>query len=271
MADYHLAVPVKSIFNWLTFFCPTVNMNNIVKNCQFGQVNIKGGESNMTNKDIVNSLKISGMVLLSIFVVVFTFASLFSSFAPKNPKVLGKGGHTGCTTIQQGTLLTTNGQIITPGFDEWGYNYQARLFSGGYCDAYRDAAWCQPYKDVELTMKWNDAWLSNKDCDSDGLLDRHYGLDSYIGSGAWLTNHQWGSYVGDNGNECIWNYFVKIVAAPDDAVLTDGVWYTADGTEMGEVIWNDFATLQSVYNDPCAETNGVEFVSPAGPGFGKWK
>ena len=45
--------------------------------------------------------------------------------------------------------------------------------------------------------KWNDAWLSNKDCDGDGLLDRHYGLDSYRGSGAWLTNHQSGEYEVD--------------------------------------------------------------------------
>jgi len=99
-----------------------------------------------------------------------------------------------CTTIQDGTLLTSAGDVITPGYDEWGYNYQAHMFNGGYCDAYRDAAWCQEWKDVELIMKWNDAWLSNKDCDGDGLLDRHYGFDSYIGSGAWETNHQWGTY-----------------------------------------------------------------------------
>jgi len=120
-----------------------------------------------------------------------------------------------CTTIQDGTLLTSDGDVITTGYDEWGYNYQAHLFNGGYCDAYRDAAWCQPYKDVALMMKWNDAWISNKDCDGDGLLDRHYGFDSYIGSGAWETNHQSGEYEMD-GKTCKWNYFVKIVAKPTD-------------------------------------------------------
>ena len=99
-----------------------------------------------------------------------------------------------CTTIQDGTLLTSDGEVITTGYDEWGYNYQAHMFNGGYCDAYRDAAWCQEWKEDYLIMKWNDAWLSNKDCDEDGLLDRHFGYDSYIGSGAWCTNHQWGSY-----------------------------------------------------------------------------
>ena len=83
----------------------------------------------------------------------------------------GKGGNKSeCTTIQDGTLLRSDGELVVLGYDEWGYNYQGRLFNGGYCDAYRDADWCQPYKDIDLMMKWNDAWLSNKDCDGDDLL-----------------------------------------------------------------------------------------------------
>src|SRR3989339_1787337 len=61
-----------------------------------------------------------------------------------------------CTTIQSGELLTSNNEVITIGFDNWGYNYQARLFNGYYCDAYRDAAWCQPYIEDHLSMKWNE-------------------------------------------------------------------------------------------------------------------
>ena len=175
-----------------------------------------------------------------------------------------------CTTIQDGTLLASDGTVITTGYDEWGYNYQAHMFNGGYCDAYRDAAWCQVYKDINLIMKWNDAWLSNKDCDGDGLLDRHYGFDSYIGSGAWLTNHQSGTYENENGKMCKWTYFVKIVAAPADAYLEDGIWYTADGTEIGPVIWGSFAVIQRVSNDPCAGEHGASYISPVGPGLGKW-
>ena len=322
-----------------------------------------------------------------------------------------------CTTIQDGTLLTTDGRVITPGYDEWGYNYQAHMFNGLYCDSYGDAAWCQEWKDVKLAMKWNDAWLSNKDCTDDGLLDRHYGFDSYIGSGAWLTNHQSGSYdensivdelnIGDSGSEeghnlnnwtdpwdwgggygggddgtfrllmgpgdgcgigfkdadftmntegamanklilrhldgsqddnfdafiwngtdweligsyisqgggenwvtteytffprsgelkfklvatgnvtawcsnwgqvafswvqlkgtCYWNYFVKIVAAPEDAYVEGGIWYTADHKEIGPVIWDSFAIIQEVSNDSCAEEHGILYQSPMGPGFG---
>ena len=163
-----------------------------------------------------------------------------------------------CTTIQDGTLLTSDGEVITTGYDQWGYNYQAHMFNGYYCDSYRDAGWCQPWKDVELMMKWNDAWLSNKDCDDDGKLDRHHGYDSYIGSGAWCTNHQKGSYEEDS-KTCKWEYFVKIVAKP-----------TADydcEEHEGEEIWGAFCVIQSVYNDPCAGETGIEMKADI-PGLG---
>ena len=177
-----------------------------------------------------------------------------------------------CTTIQDGTLLTSDGDVIVPGYDEWGYNYQAHMFNGKYCDAYRDADWCQAYADINLIMKWNDAWLSNKDCNGDDMLDRHYGYDSYIGSGAWLTNHMSGTYeVDGDGKKYKWTYFTKIVAAPLDAYSTDGVWYLADGTEMGPVIWGAFATVQTIYNDSGSGDHGVMYKSPAGPGFGHFK
>lgn len=176
-----------------------------------------------------------------------------------------------CTTIQSGELLASDGSVITTGKDDWGYNYQAHLFNGMYCDSYRDAAWCQPYADVSLAMKWNEAWLSNKDCDGDDLLDRHYGFDTYSGSGAWLTNHQAGTYADDEGKKCKWTYFVKIVAAPADAYTEAGYWYTADGVEIGEVIWGGFAIVQQVENDACAGLSGLQYKSPAGPGFGKYK
>jgi len=201
-------------------------------------------------------------ILLGCLVLIFGFAA---------QSIAGKGGNKEeCTTIQSGELLASDGTVITTGFDDWGYNYQAKLFNGYYCDSYRDAAWCQPYKDVSLIMKWNDSWLSNKDCDGDGLLDRHYGYDSYIGSGAWLTNHQSGEYEDEDGNICNWTYFVKIVAAPEDAYSEEGYWYTADGEEIGPAIWGAFAIIMQVENDSCAGINGVQYLSPIGPGFGKY-
>lgn len=116
-------------------------------------------------------------------------------------------------------------------------------------------------------MKWNDAWLSNKDCDGNDLLDRHLGSDSYIGSDAWLTNNQSG-YVEVNGRDRKWTYFIKIIAAPADGYTSGGTWYTAGGTEIGPVIWGQFAIVQEVYNDPSAGAHGILYLSPTGPGFG---
>lgn len=195
-------------------------------------------------------------LLISILVLTI---SLFSSMAFAQ-----------CTTIQDGVLLRSDGMLIETGFDEWGYNYQAHMFNGKYCDSYRDAAWCQPYKDIDLLMKWNDAWLSNKDCDGDGKLDRNYGYSSYIGSGAWETNHQKGTYFDSKGKKQRWEYFVKIVAAPADATVSGGVWHAADGSEIGPVIWGAFAIIQEVYNDTGTGDHGVLYLSPYSAGFGRY-
>jgi hypothetical protein len=196
-------------------------------------------------------------IILSLLIVSFLICSIGLVMAKKDS----------CVTIQSKNLLTSDGRVITPGYDEWGYNYQARMFNGGYCDAYRDASWCQDYKEDNLIMKWNDAWLDNKDCNDDGLLDRYYGFESYIGSGAWLTNHMSGEYE-QNEELCKWTYFTKIVAAPEDAVAVDGVWYSAEGIEIGPVIWGAFATIQEISNDPCAEEHGIIYNSPSPTGFG---
>jgi hypothetical protein len=68
-------------------------------------------------------------------------------------------------------------EAILMGFDKWGYNYQAHMFHGKYCQANQNASWCQVYSDTDMEMKWNNAWLSTKDCDRDGKLDMHFGHD----------------------------------------------------------------------------------------------
>ena len=94
-------------------------------------------------------------------------------------------------------------------------------------------------------MKWNSAWMSNSDCDGDGLVDRHRGFDSYIGSGAWTTNHM----TGGSGKES-WSYFVKIVAKP-----------TAD--YECESIWGDFCIIQEV-------NSGEGAILYDRPSLGNW-
>ena len=213
----------------------------------------------------------------------------------------------GCTTIQEGVIVYQPGHYLagTPlktGYDIFGYNYQAHMFNGSYANVYlgregfppyggNDAEysqrladegiagdpttkWYWPYRHDDVSMKWNDAWLSNEDCDSDGLLDRYYGFSSYVGSGAWLTNHMSGSYtstVNGKEKEFTWTYFVKIVAVPSDATLVGSLWYDAASVEIGPVIWGEFATIQAVYNDPLVGAHGKLYGSPAAPGFGQYK
>lgn len=99
---------------------------------------------------------------------------------------------TKCTPIKSGTLLDSSGNTIGLGYDQWGYNYQANMFNGWYDNNPRPST---PVTGGDwLMMKWNNAWLSNVDCDGDSKLDRHFGFPSYVGSGAWLTNHAGGSY-----------------------------------------------------------------------------
>ncbi len=202
------------------------------------------------------------MKRIAILAILVVLVSSLLAF----PVLAAKGGNKdGCTTIQDGTLLDSNGEPLVLGYDQYGYNYQAHLFSGRYCDY--DRVIGGDYCDVNLVMKWNDAWMSNKDCDGDGLLDRHFGYDSYIGSGAWETNHMWG--YNEDGSK--WNYFVKIVAVPADAEMDNGVWYTDDGTEIGPDIWGQFAIVLQISNDPVYDEHGVLYKSPASPGFGFYK
>ena len=201
----------------------------------------------------------------------------------------------------------------TVGTDLFGYNYQARKFVGyfanvelggdgyppymGDTEAYYEALveygffgsvedaeatlsaldyWSQ--RDQRLVMKWNDAWLSNKDLGDnvggtvpDGELDRHFGYPTYSGSGAWLTNHRSGiDYIEKNGNlkEIRWSYFIKIITPPSDAYNVDGVWYTADGELIGPERYGSFAAVQIISNDKVYDENGLLFGSPAGVGFG---
>lgn len=197
------------------------------------------------------------IVFLSCLTLVFVFSNLAS--AAKNV----------CSNIQSGALTDVVGNQITLGYDLWGYNYQAHMFNGFYDNYSRPATPATGGDSLE--MKWNDAWLSNKDCDGDGKLDRHYGFSSYIGSGAWLTNHQSGTYLGDNGQVCHYTYFVKIVAAPADASSSGGIWYTGSGEPIGPAIWGDFAVIQEISNDSCTGDHGVLFKSPVPPGFGTYR
>jgi hypothetical protein len=213
------------------------------------------------------------MKKLAIVLICLGLVITFSS------QVMAKDGKTKCATIKDGTIEygrvgdpTT--EIIHIGYDQWGYNYQAHMFNGYYDNYSRPDTLAD--EGNWLQMKWSDEWLSNKDCNGDGKLDRGYSCDSESASssncpGAWLTNHERGTYINDDEEECNYTYFVKIVAAPADAYKNEGFWYTDDDDEeIGPVIWGAYAIIQEVSNDSCAGEHGILYKSPAGPGFGQY-
>ena len=146
-----------------------------------------------------------------------------------------------CIAIKDG-YLTHKGNVVEPGVNAWGHNYQARKFSGQYCDNYYDAAWCQQYNNTFVEMKWNDVWLSNKDCDADGNLDRHTGFETYRGSGARLYQRQTMVHPDDTVD----TYQSVIKAAPEEAVevtIEGERYFMLMGKKpevLGPVIWNQF-------------------------------
>jgi len=211
-------------------------------------------------------------------------------------QVLAKGGKNDCATIKDGTIEygrvgDPNTEIIPIGYDQWGYNYQAHMFNGMWCDYhpyYRPGGaghddCIRDMGNVELMMKWSDEWLSNKDCNDDGKLDRGYSCDPDGANnsgcpGAWLTNHERGTYINAAGDVCSYYIFIKFIAAPDDAYVAEpydedgnGTWYTIDNIEIGVQIWGAFAVIQEVERDTCQGTHGATYISPFGTGLGKVK
>jgi len=169
-----------------------------------------------------------------------------------------------CTSIQSGEILDYNGDIIQLGFNDAGYNYQAKIYSG---EMYPESSpgWY-------LEWRWNDAYLSTQDCDGDNLLDFANGQESYRGSGAWTTTKWTKTYTDQDGNRCRVSQFTKFVAVPVDAYVNGDLYYDADGNEIGQVVdatgFEDFARVQLIWNDPCQGINGVDYKAPGPVGLG---
>lgn len=169
-------------------------------------------------------------------------------------------GQAACATIQGGTIKDSAGNVIKTGYDAYGYNYQARMFNGTYDSSDRSLDgkyWGQTgeFVDDKLEMKWSDEWLSNKDCNGDGKLDRGLVKGEVKGvSMGWLTNHINGDYTDANGKQTYTN-FVKIV------------W-----TGPGSPLWGEYTIAQEVLNDPAGGYKGL-YSKWGIPGLGlnnKW-
>lgn len=187
--------------------------------------------------------------LLSLFVVLTILA-----FTATIVQADAMSDQDTCVRINDGILKDSYGNLLVMGYDQFGYNYQGRMFNGTYdsVDRMLDGKYwgsVGDYVDDVLIMKWSDDWLSNQDCDGDGKLDRGTSGTSL----GWETNHVIGNYDsdGDGTEDAHYTYFVKIV------------WVGPGGS-----LWGQYEIIQEVYNDPLGGFHGLQFkVSPPGLGL----
>jgi len=125
-------------------------------------------------------------------------------------------------------LLTTAGTASAKGgFDQFGYNYRARIFVGkadGVDRNLDETVWGDPtYANDHLVMKWSKAWD-----------------DARFGSGpwtpeAWCSNEWNGMALGGSGE--VWHYKI-IWVGPE--LETSPYW-----REGGYPIWGQFEVIMS--------------------------
>ena len=165
------------------------------------------------------------------------------------------------------------GQSLSGSADRYGYAFKRFTYSGTLANVFTrrlglqafdtdyeawfvseypfvTQLWWWPYRYAKVTMDWSPSFLANQSCDGDYLLDRPQifkDTGSYKGvPDCWVT---FKVTLGHNVE------IVTVQAVPQDAVLTEGVWYAADGTVIGQTafvaglsdeILNDFAIVKRI-------------------------
>jgi len=137
--------------------------------------------------------------ILSLFVT--SCGTDLLEITPKDAAKKASSTKTECVRISDRSLVyPTNhfleAELLSTGFDIFGYNYQAHIFKGFYANLYlgeigfppyqgenevylennpdilNDPYFMQyywPFRNDMVNMSWNDLWLSNMDCNADGL------------------------------------------------------------------------------------------------------
>lgn len=145
-------------------------------------------------------------------------------------------------------VLAVTSAMAKGGFDEFGYNYGARLFSGsadGVDRTLDGTVWGDPlYGNDHLVMKWSKGWDVAR-----------FGGGAW-GPDAWTTNHWNGRLRG--GSAEVWHY--KIVWVGPE--LEESPYWR----EGGYPIWGQFEVIFSHGTSPDGhfwETH----ATPTGLGF----
>jgi hypothetical protein len=122
-------------------------------------------------------------------------------------------------------LLFLSTPVTFAAFDQFGYNYQARIFVGkadGVDRVLNGKVWGDPtYADDMLVMKWSKAWDDARFHGAPWTRD------------AWCTNEWNGAVAGGSGE--VWHY--KIIWVGSEL---ENSQYWVDG---GYPIWGQFETI----------------------------
>jgi hypothetical protein len=134
-------------------------------------------------------------------------------------------------------LVTPSLAIADGGFDEWGYNVQARLFNGVAWDwcmhKVGSESWCTAYLGAsandKIVMKWNSEWERGN--------AENWSKPPYR---AWENNEWNGAFPG--GSAAVWHYKIVWVGScgADGAPLPNG----------GYCIWGQFEVIMDHGVDP---------------------
>lgn len=124
-------------------------------------------------------------------------------------------------------LLVVAAAWAKGGYDEFGYNYQARLFNGAADGVDRNLdgmVWGDPtYANDRLNMKWSRAWDEARFHGGQWTAD------------AWCTNHWNGRMPGGSGE--VWHYKIIWVGPELEA---SPLWRPG-----GYAIWGQFEVISS--------------------------
>ena len=162
-----------------------------------------------------------------------------------------------------GCVVVLLGMMVVPGmtknekergFDEFGYNYRARVFVGpadGVDRNLDDTVWGDPlYAHDHLVMKWSKAWD-----------DAKFQGEAWTPA-AWCTNHWNGAVPGGSG-EVTWHFKI-IWVGPE----LEG---SAHWREGGYAIWGQFEVIMDHGSDVDHNHIWGAHATPTGLGEGLGK
>lgn len=154
------------------------------------------------------------------------------------------------TTIAAAIALTSPASAAG-GFNQYGYNYGARIFSGpadGVDRVLDGKVWGDPtYASDHLVMKWNAAWDA---CNANGYDNPQYC------AGAWVTN-EWNGMV-PGGSQ--WTEHVKVIWV-GSAGTSSSYWVAG-----GYSIWGNYEVILDQGMAPGHIRYVAAFATPNGLG-----